>query len=205
MDETLYKGKGTPQPGAAVHRTNLEKSLKPWENPRDYLAGDDLADAVNSAIYLGQPLLLTGEPGSGKTQLAYSIAWEFDFPLHVFHTRMNSAGLDLFYRYDALLHFHDASAKSGDLDFHKYIQYNALGEAILFTRPPEEWGDRVEKTASWTPTRSVVLIDEIDKAPRDFPNDILFETDQLAFEVKEKGWQFQVDRSRLPIVIFTSN
>jgi MoxR-like ATPase len=214
MQEIKYEGKGGPKPESR-NRKNVERALKPWDHPRDYIAGDNLADAVNAAIYLQQPLLVTGEPGSGKTQLAYSIAWELDLPLHVFHTKMNSGGDDLLYSYDALLRFHDANTtrNSSDggatqipLDVRKYVTYNALGTAIRMSRPPSAWNqESVASGETWEATRSIVLIDEIDKAPRDFPNDILYETDQLSFKVKETRWNFDVDRSLAPIVIVTSN
>lgn len=163
---------------------------------------------MNTAVFLGQPLLLMGEPGTGKTQLAHSVAWEFDLPLHVFNTKMNSAGLDLFYHYDSLLHFHDAHTLGQIHNPKKYIQYAALGKAILFTHPPGVAGEYMPESMldhHREATRSVVLIDEIDKAPRDFPNDILAETEQNAFEVRETGWRLAAERSLRPIVIITSN
>src|SRR5262249_6915690 len=136
------------------------------------------------------------------------IAWEFDLPLHKFNTKMNSAGRDLFYHYDSVLHFHDAHTLSREYPVSKYIQYAALGKAILFSSPPD-------KVAEFLPeklrekhseaTQSVVLIDEVDKAPRDFPNDILAETERLSFEVLETDWEITSDPELRPIVIFTSN
>lgn len=206
MADNLYEGKGVARSGDDATRAALEKKLKPWDHPKGYMAGDGLVDAVNTAIFLGQPLLLTGEPGSGKTQLAFSVAWELGLPLHVFHTKMNSTGDDLLYSYDALLHFHDANSDDAKIEPRKYVTYNALGKAIRYSREPSEWAkDSLSTDEKWKPTQSVVLVDEIDKAPRDFPNDILYETDELAFRVKQTGWEFEVNRNLLPIVIFTSN
>ena len=205
-EQLIYQGKGTPQlRGASQYRDTLPE----YESPRLYYASSDLADAVNAAIFLEQPLLITGAPGAGKTQLAHSIAWEFGLPLHIFNTKMNSNGPDLFYRYDALLHFHDSHNTQVTPDPRKYVTYAALGEAILQSRPRSE----VEEFL-WTgamdgyreATRSVVLVDEIDKAPRDFPNDILYETERLTFEVKETNWKpFEVNSALRPIIIVTSN
>lgn len=205
--DLTYSGRGQRRSPDAV--SLYDETLLGPDHPSGYLANPDLVDAVNTAIFLGQPLLLMGEPGTGKTQLAHSLAWEFGLPLHVFNTKMNSAGGDLFYRYDALLHFHDTHTLNVTAPPGKYIQYSALGEAILFSNDPPE----VAKYLEGNPlglhkfaTRSVVLVDEIDKAPRDFPNDILAETDQLEFDVKEAGWRrIRVNRDLRPIVIFTSN
>src|SRR5690242_15478376 len=83
-------------------------------DPAHYIAGKALRDAVNVALMLGQPLLVTGEPGSGKTQLAWSIAYELNLngPL-VINTKTTSTARDLFYRYDSLRHFHDANVRQG--------------------------------------------------------------------------------------------
>ena len=205
-DELTYQGKGTPQwRGDSLYRDTLPD----YESPKLYYASNDLAAAVNAAIFLKQPLLITGAPGAGKTQLAHSIAWEFGLPLHIFNTKMNSNGPDLFYRYDSLLHFHDSYNTQVTPDPRKYITYAALGKAILQSRPRKEIQDFLLEGALdgyETATRSVVLIDEIDKAPRDFPNDILYETERLSFEVKETNWNpFEVNNELRPIIIVTSN
>lgn len=177
-------------------------------NPGKYLADPGLVDACNVALLLNQPLLLTGEPGVGKTQLAYSLAWElgFDEPLK-FETKSTSTARDLFYTYDALRRFHDAQSSIRQESALPYITYHALGYAILCTRAEAE-------IAHLLPTdfvhpgkrRSVVLIDEIDKAPRDFPNDILNELENLYFRLPELGnVKVEADPALLPIVIFTSN
>ena len=172
------------------------------------MAHEDLADAVNTAIYLQQPLLVMGEPGTGKTQLAFSIAWELGLPLHKFNTKMNSAGFDLFYHYDSLLHFHDTQILKEQHHLSKYVKYAALGQAILFSNAPAKvaayLSEKLQERHT-TATRSVVLVDEIDKAPRDFPNDILAETEQLSFDVRETGWSIAADRGFFPILVFTSN
>jgi len=175
--------------------------------PAGYKPDSGLVDAVNVALLLGQPLLLTGEPGTGKTQLAYSLAWElgFDNPL-IFETKSNSLARDLFYTYDALGHFRavQTGVAGSALTF---ITWNALGRAILLSLdkahvesllPPDlkNGGER----------RSVVLIDEIDKAPRDFPNDLLNEIESLYFRVPELGnIEIRASHERSPVIVLTSN
>ncbi len=183
-------------------------------SPETYMPDDGLVDAVNVALLLGQPLLLTGEPGTGKTHLAYHVAWQFGLPLFKFETKSDHKAQDLFYIYDALRHFHAAQvSKSCNLDTPNaidYLQYTALGKAIILA-------NELEKVKKFLPSgfkhpgkpqRSVVLIDEIDKAPRDFPNDILNEVEDKHFRVPELGIDDEIgvaDEQFKPILILTSN
>lgn len=161
-------------------------------DPALYIPSDALVDAVNVALTLGQPLLLTGEPGTGKTQLAYHIAHYFGLgsPL-VFTAQTSSTAMDLFYKYDALGHFQFNQNSRDPLSIeeleNRFIRYNALGEAI-----------RTQK-------RAVVLIDEIDKAPRDLPNDVLFAIEKLKFRVPELDKSYESVANVRPIIILTSN
>lgn len=132
-----------------------------------YLPDKGLEAAASVALELGLPLLVTGEPGTGKTQLAYWLAAELGGEVLRFNTKTGSQGRDLFYRYDAIRHFRDS--QQGKVNPLGYIQFEALGKAILHAAE----------------RRYVVLVDEIDKASRDFPNDLLFEFEQLAFSIPE--------------------
>lgn len=174
-------------------------------HPALYLADDGLRDAVNVALALGQPLLLTGEPGTGKTQLAASLAHELALgePL-VFNVKTTSTAHDLFYRYDSLRHFHASQFEHTEQKAEDFISYEALGLAILRTLAPDDplLPPGFAHTQS---ARSVVLIDEIDKAPRDLPNDLLNEFEAMTFTVKETGRPFRTDPALRPILVITSN
>jgi MoxR-like ATPase len=174
--------------------------------PESYLPDPGLVDAVNVALMLGQPLLVTGEPGTGKTQLANSISWDLGLgPCLKFETKSSSTSRDLFYIYNSLGRFHAAQTGTGSQDNRDYITYNALGEAVLRTHKPEEVM-RFARPVHEVPHRSVVLIDEIDKAPRDFPNDILNEIEEMYFRVPElDNLEIRADSNFRPIVIITSN
>lgn len=134
-----------------------------------YLIDEDLEAVVHMAIKLDLPLLVTGEPGTGKTQLAQYIAQEIvKGRLITFNTKTTSRARDLLYHYNTLSHFRDSRAgqQVSPMD---YIAFQGLGKAIIDSREAPH----------------VVLVDEIDKAPRDFPNDVLFEFENGAFEVVE--------------------
>lgn len=161
--------------------------------PALYRPSAGLKNAVNIAIMLGKPLLLTGEPGSGKTQLAYSMAADMGTgkPL-VFNTRTTSVATDLFYKYNAIGHFQYSQNRQNELlsdeEVEKrFIRYHALGEAIRSGR------------------REIVLIDEVDKAPRDLPNDILNILEDMSFNVPEINKSYSAGSASRPIIILTSN
>ncbi|HEX4949768.1 MAG TPA: MoxR family ATPase [Blastocatellia bacterium] len=193
------RAEGTRLPGARRARQT---------DPAGYKPDAGLVDAVNVALLLGQPLLLTGEPGTGKTQLAFSLAWELGLgqPL-IFETKSSSTARELFYTYDTLGRFHAAQTKEGSQNSLDYITWNALGRAILLSRPELEvqcWFTPEFKYDG--PRRSVVLIDEIDKAPRDFPNDLLNEVEHLYFRVPELGnARIAANEELRPILVLTSN
>ncbi|MFZ4526519.1 MAG: AAA family ATPase [Chlorobium sp.] len=180
---------------------------------KEYKPSEPLQHAVNVALMLHKPLLLTGEPGTGKSDLAYHLAWHFGWgEVEHFVTRTDSVATDLLYRYDTLAHFHkvniqkECSSELTAAEIEKmFISYVALGRAIC-----DSSGDNVEKVSR----RRVVLIDEIDKAPRDLPNDILTILEEMRFEVpqlktgngKEKPIYKKTGNDELkPVVILTSN
>ncbi len=165
--------------------------------PEPYIAAPDLAEAVNIALYLRRPLLLEGDPGCGKTRLAYSVAYELGYPLKACYIRSTSLAQDLLYTYDAVRRLYDIQEKKVR---ETYVKYGKLGEAIQLSQED---------------VPSVVLIDEIDKADIDFPNDLLQVLDRLEFEVDEVDESYTFDalhgKSRderkdfLPLIIVTSN
>jgi MoxR-like ATPase len=206
QDFRLYSGDGTTL-SAKQGQLPLFERVGDLENPANYLADKGLRDAVNVALTLGQPLLLAGEPGTGKTQLAGSLAHELGLPPPlVCNVKTTSTAQDLFYRYDALRHFHDSQFRTGSLQIEEYLNYEAFGSAILLSLDPQEVNSYLpEHLQNKGPTRSVVLIDEIDKAPRDLPNDILNEVESMSFRIKETRKTFSSDQRYRPILVFTSN
>lgn len=221
MTEPYYTGQGgTPREGLLEQLPEIEDRL--LTNPEDYLAAPALAAAVDVALTLGMPLLLTGEPGSGKSVLADSVAWELGIqrgPLR-FVVKSDTQARDLFYNFDTVGRFHAASTKGLDVRAQEYIKFEALGLALLHAKD-ESFSLNYLKAPKravnhpGTPCRSVILIDEIDKAPRDVPNDILDEIARMTFTIRELSTAIdgepvvelsgEHERRNRPIVIFTSN
>ncbi len=151
-----------------------------------YIASRALLEAVNCAVALERPLLIKGEPGTGKTLLAQHVAEGLGLPMESWHIKSTSKANEGLYVYDTVQRLNDARFGSGDVsDIRKYIRHGPLG--------------RVFAAAD----RHVLLIDEIDKADLEFPNDILLELDEMRFTVMETG--DEIVAKQRPVVIITSN
>ncbi|HMG57783.1 MAG TPA: MoxR family ATPase [Kofleriaceae bacterium] len=158
-----------------------------FQGTASYIASDELRHAVNVAVALARPLLVRGEPGTGKTLLAENLASALELPLIRWHVKSTTKAKDGLYVYDTVARLHDS--RFGDAanvrDIARYIKLGPLGEALA------------------APSRVVLLIDEIDKADLEFPNDLLHEIDVMRFRIDETGREIAaIER---PIVVITSN
>ena len=151
-----------------------------------YIVADDLRLAVNAAVALGRPLLVKGEPGTGKTELARQVAASLSMPLIEWHVKSTTKAQQGLYEYDAVSRLRDGQL--GEARVH---------DVAAYIKPGKLW------QAFAAPERAVLLIDEIDKADIEFPNDLLQELDRMEFHVYETG---ETVRARhRPVVIITSN
>ena len=157
-----------------------------FEGTDRYIATADLKVAVNAAVALERPLLIKGEPGTGKTVLAYEVAKAFDAPLITWHVKSTTKAHNGLYEYDAVSRLRDSQLGEARVqDVRNYLKKGKLWEAFT------------------SPTRPVLLIDEIDKADIEFPNDLLQELDRMEFYVQEIDETIRAEVR--PIVIITSN
>ena len=157
-----------------------------FEGTEDYVATDDLKVAVNAAVLLRRPLLVKGEPGTGKTVLAQEIAKALNAPLIEWNVKSTTKAHQGLYEYDAVARLRDGQLGDPRVhDISNYIRRGKLWEAFT------------------SPALPVLLIDEIDKADIEFPNDLLQELDRMAFHVYETGETIAA-RER-PVVVITSN
>ena len=151
-----------------------------------YIASDSLVDAVNCAIALERPLLLRGEPGTGKTLLAHHISTALGLAMESWHVKSTSKAADGLYVYDTVQRLNDSRFGGADVsDIRAYIKMGPVGRCFA------------------AEDRRVLLIDEIDKADIEFPNDLLHELDEMRFTVTETG--DEVAAAQRPIVLITSN
>ena len=151
-----------------------------------YIASDALMEAVNCAIALERPLLIKGEPGTGKTLLATHTAEALGMPMESWHVKSTSKASEGLYVYDTIQRLNDARFGDGDVgDIRAYIKLGPLGRTFKAKE------------------RHVLLIDEIDKADMEFPNDLLLELDEMRFTVMETG--DEIAAKERPVVMITSN
>jgi len=157
-----------------------------FKGTAQYIASAALVDAVNCAIALQRPLLIKGEPGTGKTMLARHVAEGLGLPLIQWHIKSTTKAADGLYVYDTVQRLNDSRFGGGNVaDIRHYIKLGPLGRAFAAAE------------------RHVLLIDEVDKADLEFPNDLLLELDEMRFAIAETGEQ--VAAQHRPIVIITSN
>ena len=153
---------------------------------KNYVATDDLKVAVNAAIVLERPLLVKGEPGTGKTVLAEEVAKALDAPLLTWHIKSTTKAQQGLYEYDAVSRLRDSQLGDPRVsDISNYIKRGKLWDAFTSEKRP------------------VLLIDEIDKADIEFPNDLLLELDRMEFHVYETGETIRA--AQRPIIMITSN
>jgi MoxR-like ATPase len=168
-----------------ISAQGLGMSVK-FTSTSGYVVPDDLGLAVNAAVALGRPLLVKGEPGTGKTELARQVAASLGMELIEWHVKSTTKAAQGLYEYDAVARLRDGQL--GEARVHDVAHY---------IRPGKLW------SAFTAPKRVVLLIDEIDKADIEFPNDLLQELDRMEFHVYETGQTIRA--AHRPVVIITSN
>jgi MoxR-like ATPase len=157
-----------------------------FHGTEQYLTSESLRAAVDCALVLERPLLVKGEPGTGKTLLAEAISRALALPLLTWHVKSTTRAQDGLYVYDTVQRLHDSRFGDGDVrDVRKYIKLGPLGQAFASTE------------------RVVLLIDEVDKADLEFPNDLLHELDRMRFRIGETDEE--VAARHRPVVVITSN
>lgn len=167
-------------------RTASDQEFNQFTGTDGYIVSAPLVEAVNCAIALERPLLIKGEPGTGKTLLAHHVSQGLGLPMESWHIKSTSKANEGLYVYDTLQRLNDARFGEGEVsNIRHYIKMGPLGRVFA------------------APNRHVLLIDEIDKADLEFPNDILLEIDEMRFTVMETG--DEVAAKNRPVVIITSN
>ena len=164
----------------------MTKTAQGYHGSEDYIASKPLMEIVNVSIVLGKPIVIKGEPGTGKTLLAHSISRALNKKLLVWNIKSTTKAKDGLYLYDTVQRLNDARFKDKDVsDIRQYIKLGKLGQS--FTADEQV----------------VLLIDEIDKADIEFPNDLLNELDEMSFHINELDES--VSAKHRPVVIITSN
>ena len=171
-------------PKGRIYMSEMEKTR--FRSSEEYVASEQLMSAVNIAVALQKPLLIKGEPGTGKTMLAQAVSRALNRPLIIWNIKSTTKAQDGLYVYDVVQRLYDSQFGGADVsDIKKYVKLGKLGEAFSA-------GQDV-----------ILLIDEIDKADIEFPNDLLWELDRMEFYIPETGET--VKAARRPVVIITSN
>lgn len=164
----------------------MDKTKQAYKGSSNYIASKALMEIVNVAMILGKPLVIKGEPGTGKTLLAHSIAEAVQKKLLIWNIKSTTKAKDGLYVYDTVQRLNDARFKDRDIsDIRQYIKMGKLGQAFSASE------------------QVILLIDEIDKADIEFPNDLLNELDEMSFHVNELDEE--VKAKHRPVVIITSN
>lgn len=164
----------------------MTRNRSSYNGSSGYIVSEELRNSVNVAIALQKPLLIKGEPGTGKTMLAQSIAESLGMDLVIWNIKSTTKAQEGLYVYDTVQRLYDSQFGDQDVaDIKRYIKLGKLGEAFMTNEPV------------------VLLIDEIDKADLEFPNDLLWELDQMSFYIPET--KETIKARHRPIVIITSN
>ncbi len=173
-------------PGMKEEVISTTLPFRKFTGTTGYLTNDSLEAAVNCALALEKPLLVKGEPGTGKTLLAQAVAESLELPLIHWPVKSTTRAQDGLYVYDTVQRLYDARFGDGDVkDIKRYIKLGPLGRSFS------------------SPTRVVLLIDEVDKADLEFPNDLLHELDKMRFFINETNEE--IVAAQRPVVIITSN
>ncbi len=167
-------------------KSQMETEFHRFRGTAGYIASGPLVDAVNCAVALERPLLIKGEPGTGKTLLAKHVADGLGMPMLAWHIKSTSKAADGLYVYDTVQRLNDSRFGGGNVaDIRGYIKLGPLGRSFA------------------ADARHVLLIDEVDKADLEFPNDLLRELDEMRFTIIETGEEIVAQQR--PVVVITSN
>ncbi len=207
--------RGEIQPKSDLYYEPIQQKIYPYD------AGDELIEVVNLAIELGMPLLLEGEPGCGKSRLAHALVYEFNYrqesnPIKYYEwiVQSTSKAEDSLYQYDYIGRLQDAQIsgilRKEEIEESSSEQKNPATSKQKNPATSKDWVDlqplgKAFEQSQDKQEQSVVLIDEIDKADRDFPNDLLLAIESRRFFIKETGKTIQANDQAFPLIIITSN